>query len=269
MYVGKEMLLEDAAKLKNKLMLCGIYSIINKINGKVYVGQSKSIYKRASEHVTSKGSNEYLQRAIKKYGIEKFVHKIEVLCKEEELAVNENIAFDKYAAAGIVMYNIAKCGFGGNTLKFATEERKKEIYNKINNTKNNKSQQDKETINKKISSTLKNKTKEDKIVITTARINKFTPIIEGVIKVCLQNKLFTFGKYRKYCKANNLELQVSISYFGIIMQFARHKEELHEFVTIYKDNMDYNTYSSLCKLKPICKSFYKFTVMYSTYKYFI
>lgn len=54
----------------------GIYKIENKVNGKVYIGQSKHIQKRWNEHKmhlrNNKHYNQYLQHAWNKYGEENF-----------------------------------------------------------------------------------------------------------------------------------------------------------------------------------------------------
>lgn len=61
-------------------IISGIYSIRNKINGKVYVGSSKDIYTRWSQHRHDlrKGNhhNEVLQRAWNKYGERNFAFEV-------------------------------------------------------------------------------------------------------------------------------------------------------------------------------------------------
>ena len=51
----------------------GIYIITNKANGKQYVGMTKNIKRRWSEHMAVDGSAPALHSAIQKYGIESFV----------------------------------------------------------------------------------------------------------------------------------------------------------------------------------------------------
>ena len=51
--------------------ICGIYSVTNKINNKIYIGQSIDIERRWNQHRYGKG-NLILKNAIKKYGIENF-----------------------------------------------------------------------------------------------------------------------------------------------------------------------------------------------------
>lgn len=59
-------------------MICGIYRITNKINGKKYIGQSVNIEKRWTNEIASafnenSTSFDYpLSRAFRKYGIENF-----------------------------------------------------------------------------------------------------------------------------------------------------------------------------------------------------
>lgn len=50
----------------------GIYSFINTINNKQYIGSAKDLYIRLNEYLNSKKSNINLQRAILKYGLNKF-----------------------------------------------------------------------------------------------------------------------------------------------------------------------------------------------------
>lgn len=68
---------------------CGIYKIENLVNGKIYIGQSKHIRQRWTEHKKelrgNRHRNQYLQRAWNKYGEDKFRHEILELCNENQL----------------------------------------------------------------------------------------------------------------------------------------------------------------------------------------
>lgn len=71
-------------------MTCGIYKIENKLNGKVYIGQSINIENRwvghrKTVHGISKNHDYPLYQAIRKYGIENFEFSILEECKVEEL----------------------------------------------------------------------------------------------------------------------------------------------------------------------------------------
>ncbi len=59
----------------SKLPLCGIYQILNKLDGKIYIGQSIDIERRWNQHRYGKGSL-ILRNAINKYGVEHFEFKI-------------------------------------------------------------------------------------------------------------------------------------------------------------------------------------------------
>jgi hypothetical protein len=50
----------------------GIYSFINKIKGKQYIGSAKDLYLRLNEHLSGRKSNKALQLAFSKYGLENF-----------------------------------------------------------------------------------------------------------------------------------------------------------------------------------------------------
>lgn len=71
----------------------GIYKIENLVNGKIYIGQSKQIRQRWSEHKKelrkNRHKNIYLQRAWNKYGENYFKHEILELCSEEKLDERE------------------------------------------------------------------------------------------------------------------------------------------------------------------------------------
>jgi group I intron endonuclease len=53
----------------------GVYGLLNisdSTNTKQYIGSSKDLYQRLSDHLKGRDSNSRLQRSISKYGIEKF-----------------------------------------------------------------------------------------------------------------------------------------------------------------------------------------------------
>lgn len=67
------------------MVICGIYSILNKINGKVYLGSSKDISIRFADHRYrlrhNTHTNSRLQRAWNKYGEDAFDFSIVEKCK--------------------------------------------------------------------------------------------------------------------------------------------------------------------------------------------
>ena len=65
---------KDSIFSKRDLLLRkgGIYSFLNKVNGKQYIGSAKDLYLRFNEHLSNRKSNKALQAAISKYGLENF-----------------------------------------------------------------------------------------------------------------------------------------------------------------------------------------------------
>ncbi len=94
--------------------MTGIYIITNKINGKSYVGSSKRIKKRVSEHLRNKGDhhNSYFSKDIDEFGKENFFYKIICECKEEELKSKELYYISKFGTAFPNGYN-KECGENG------------------------------------------------------------------------------------------------------------------------------------------------------------
>lgn len=74
----------------------GIYKIENKINGKVYIGQSIDIFKRWAVHANAKKSPKMvITKAILKYGVDKFNFEILELCDKTLLNQREIYWIDK------------------------------------------------------------------------------------------------------------------------------------------------------------------------------
>lgn len=81
-------------------MTCGIYIIINKINGHKYIGQSINIEKRFKEHKKNKDyKHSAIDLAIKKYGSKNFIYQIITI-----LPKNSKI-IDKHERYWIKFYN--------------------------------------------------------------------------------------------------------------------------------------------------------------------
>jgi hypothetical protein len=83
--------------LKNIMKISGIYKIVNKINGKYYIGSSINIHRRWREHkcglLNNKHPNLHLQKSWNKYGCNNFdfiiisifpTENVELILKEEE-----------------------------------------------------------------------------------------------------------------------------------------------------------------------------------------
>lgn len=123
-------------KLKEGFIIKGIYKITNKINNKVYIGKSKNIKKRHSEHRNELRKNEhvnnYLQNAWNKYGEENFEFSILEECETDKDLNDREIFFIKEYKSHMrdCGYNLSTGGEGGSL----SEETK----NKIRNTNRGK-----------------------------------------------------------------------------------------------------------------------------------
>lgn len=75
--------------------MIGIYKIINKINGKIYIGQSIDIEERWKQHkyktfnANGNAYNSAIHQAFRKYGVENFEYQVIELCSVEELDTKE------------------------------------------------------------------------------------------------------------------------------------------------------------------------------------
>ena len=118
-----------------------IYKITNKVNNKVYIGQTiRPLLKRWRQHISYANnvtSNTHFARAIRKYGSGGFIiETIDTANTQEELDEKERywIAYYNSTVSG---YNEAdgsvKCG--GNTYKSKTKEELSIIKNKLSSTK--------------------------------------------------------------------------------------------------------------------------------------
>lgn len=82
--------------------MVGIYKYTNKINNKVYIGQSVNIERRIKEHnnrAFTNGNNDFnslLSRALRKYGLDNFVIEVIEECSKEELDEKEKFYIAQY-----------------------------------------------------------------------------------------------------------------------------------------------------------------------------
>ena len=85
-------------------MITGIYKITNKLNGKVYIGQSVNIEERFKSHKYSynnskaSGYNTKFYRALWKYGIANFSFEIVEECSRDQLNIREDYWQDFFKA---------------------------------------------------------------------------------------------------------------------------------------------------------------------------
>lgn len=93
-----------------------IYAYQNKINDKIYIGQSSDLARRLWNHVNKPDKSMAIDRAIKKYGINNFDHWIITIVDTDEQANQEEIfwiAEMRYYLGKKMVYNISDGGLGG------------------------------------------------------------------------------------------------------------------------------------------------------------
>lgn len=125
-YCNRNCYLNYCETINNKI---GIYAIKNKINGKIYIGQSNNIDSRWRQHLShlrrNIHSNKYLQNAWNKYGESNFDFIILELCDIDKTDELERFYIKKYNSMN------DKNGYnhesGGNLKKKASEETKMKI----------------------------------------------------------------------------------------------------------------------------------------------
>lgn len=99
--------------------MIGIYKIQNKVNGKVYIGQSVNIASRWKGHIASLRNNhhrnDHLQKSWNKYGEDNFDFSILCECNKEELDDKEIHYINYYKSTDSEYgYNLRDGGEGGN-----------------------------------------------------------------------------------------------------------------------------------------------------------
>lgn len=110
-------------------MSCGIYKIVNIVDGKIYIGSSIEILSRLMQHKYrlrgKRHDNDYLQHAFNKYGENSFLFSIVEECVVEDLIERENYYILKYGANDLkIGYNLALVNeFRRNTFNELVKEK--------------------------------------------------------------------------------------------------------------------------------------------------
>ncbi len=116
--------------------IIGIYKIVNKANGKCYVGQSQNLLKRVAEHfrLLRRGhhTNPRLQHAFNKYGEANFKWEIEATCTDlaDIDAIEEAFLRGEAWFEEPTFYNIADFAKAPMRGKTHTEESKEKMRQK-------------------------------------------------------------------------------------------------------------------------------------------
>jgi group I intron endonuclease len=105
------------------MKLSGIYKIVNRVNGKYYVGSSKDIKFRWAEHVSdlrgNKHDNDYLQKSWNKYGEDAFEFLIVEHTGIEQLLIVEQKYLDISKTEGDKSYNLKFEAMGGGLTEYS------------------------------------------------------------------------------------------------------------------------------------------------------
>jgi group I intron endonuclease len=146
------------------MKISGIYKIINKINGKYYVGSSINVYRRWNEHKSELKrkihKNQHLQNSWNKYGENNFKFLIiEIVDSQNLLAVEQKYLNELNRN---ISYNIGSAAispFLGKTHSIKSKEKNRLSHlGKYNGSKNpNYGKKHSDDIRKKISRALKGK----------------------------------------------------------------------------------------------------------------
>ena len=96
-------------------MGCGIYKIINTLDGKVYIGSSIEIDVRLKNHKymlkANNHHNIHLQNAVNRDGLDNFNFEIVEICCENMLSDRENFYIDYFGSMNSLLgYNLATVG---------------------------------------------------------------------------------------------------------------------------------------------------------------
>lgn len=119
-----------------KHILCGIYSLKNKVDGKQYIGMSRNILRRWHEHILQltqqTHDNRYLQFAWDKYGEENFEFSILELCNESLLSERECYYIKVYQSMSHQHgYNLTPGGENTSIGKLIISLRDMTIFNSV------------------------------------------------------------------------------------------------------------------------------------------
>ena len=133
--------------------MIGIYKITNKLNGKVYIGQSIDIDTRWRHHCNAK-DNFAIHNAIKKYGKENFKFEVLLECPVDMLNVWDRDMIALYDCISPKGYNLTE---GGGGCKCSEETRLKMSEVKKGRISNRKGVPCSEETKIKISESMKGK----------------------------------------------------------------------------------------------------------------
>ena len=183
-------------KLKCGLEVYGIiYKITNKINGKVYIGQTiqnGGFNRRYRNNLEKNTHNEHLKNSIKKYGIDNFTicTEFDIAFSKDELDIKEDI--------WINFYNSTNTKYGYNNKTGGSKGRPSEEANK-KNSESHKGKHVNDETKMKIRESMKNKCKTvicidtNEIFDSVTEAGRLYRIDKRSISSCCLGKQLTAG----------------------------------------------------------------------------
>lgn len=191
-------------------VICGIYKIENKINGKVYIGQSIDVYKRWKQHTCelNKGShhNVLLQNSWNKYGEDNFIFKLLKTCERVEL--------DYFEECLVKEYDSFNSGFNLNSGGKSFREISDETRKKLSDFQTNKTEEEKTKV---------------KINRRKAQEDSFTPILQ----IDLEGNIVKIWNTQRECGDT-----LKISHGSIWRCLTKQRKTCRGFIWIYKHEYD-------------------------------
>lgn len=188
--------------------ICGIYCILNTVNGKLYVGQSHNILKRWKTEVSGHRINNHLRAAFEKYGIEKFKFFILEECKSDELSNREKFYISLYKSFDRDFGYNKTLGGEGSVGYVPTEETRK----KVSLANKGRKYTDKQLINVKKSARIKHENgvcgisvycyETKKVYSSCALAADELGVRKETIRRCLKGLSYSSGGYH-FCRVED------------------------------------------------------------------
>lgn len=160
--------------IKKRERISGVYAIINNLNGNMYIGSSKDIYKRYTQHKSAfkdelHNYHSYVfQNAVKKYGIDNFRLEILEKCPPDKLLEYEHRWIQKLRPS----YNVAQSPIDPINSRDLDKLKPKELW------KPQKGHKQSEDSKRKISNTMKGKAPSRQCIEKSIQLKKKKVILE-------------------------------------------------------------------------------------------
>lgn len=223
--------------------MIGIYKIVNKLNNKVYIGQSNDILRRFNEH---KNRNVIqIDKAIQTYGVDNFSFEILEECELEELELKEKYYITLYDSI-VKGYNVLPGGssvIGENNGNAKVSEEDVKIIRQAYNEHQPQ---------KKIYEQFKNK----------ISFSSFQAIWQGQSWQHIMPEVFTPENKNYYIKQNSIGEKGSSSIFSDEEVLTMRQRYVNESAKeIYKDYQNRASYQTIQKL--LWGNYYRHLPIYS------